>query len=229
MKKIIIPLLFCIPVSVFAQLDAIGTFNRYVTESWAGQYQRVGQYKVKGSPYLFGEAMAGKIKYQSQSGVWVKTEKILFDLNDQKVGPEVEGQIFQTDQIIDEFVIQFPSKYSNEEALFRNASFYGSKKGPAYLNVLEEGKAVHFLKAYRIKVAADPSNMMDKEARIFEQYVEYYLYDVQSKTLTKVKLNKKDINGALKATPALQTKAEAYGGSLSTEFEVMSLVLNLNE
>lgn len=227
MKKIIIPLLFCIPVSVFAQLDAIGTFNRYVTESWAGQYQRVGQYKVKGSPYLFGESMSGKIKYQG--GDFVKTDKILYDLNDQKVGPEVNGQIFKADQTIEAFVIQFPGKYSNEEALFKSAATYGAKKGPAYFNVLSEGSAVHLLKAYRIKVVADPSNMMDKEARIFEQFVEYYIYDVQAKSISKVKMNKKDVADALKATPALQTKLNAYTGVLSSELDLLSLVETLNQ
>lgn len=227
MKKLLVAFVFMLPVTLFAQLDAIGTFNRYVMESWAGQYQRVGNYKVKGSPFLFAESMSGEMKLQGD--VLAKVDKILYDLNSQKVGQDVKGEILESDKAVEEFTLHFPKQYGGETASFRNGSKYGNTKGLAYYNVLAEGKNVHFLKMYKVKTTPDPSNMMDKEARIFEQFVEYYIYDVKKASLTKVKLNKKDIASALKASPELKDKIDGFGLAVATESDAIGLtnVLNL--
>ncbi|HSC52630.1 MAG TPA: hypothetical protein VLC98_03365 [Phnomibacter sp.] len=227
MKKLVTLFLIVFPVSLFAQIDPVGAFNRYVVENWSGQFQRIGNYKVKGSPFLLGGAMPGEIKHQG--GVMVKNQKILYNLHEQIVGPDMNGAVFQADQVIEEFVLYFPAEYSGEKAHFVNASRYEAPKGTAaYVQVMSEGKAVSLLKGYRIKIVPDPTNMMDKEFRLFEQYTEYYLFDAASKTFTKVKISKKDFATALKATPALQDKVKSYSGNVETMQDARVLVDMLN-
>jgi hypothetical protein len=226
MKKHLILLLLISPLSLFAQVDPVGQFNRYVVENWAAQYQRVGQYRVKGSSFFLGEPIPGQFKYQG--GNFMKNDKILYDLNTQKVGPEVDGGIFETDQIIEEFTLVFPAKYGGGTATFKNGSKYG-KKAPPFVSVLVEGELVHLLSAFKIKLVADPSNMMDSQARMFEQYTEHYLYDVKNNVLTKIKLNKKDIASALKASPDLQKRVNSYQGDIVSEFSAIQIVEILNE
>lgn len=211
---------------MFAQVDPVGMFNRYVVENWAAQYQRVGQYRVKGSSFLLGEPIPGQFRYQG--GGLMKNDKILYDLNTQKVGPEVDGGIFETDQIIEEFTLIFPAKYGGGTAHFVNGAKYGNKKAHPYFSVLVEGASVQLLAAFKIKLVADPSNMMDSQARLFEQYTEYYIYDVKNNSLAKVKLNKKDIVAALKASPELQKSANEYMGDVVSESSAIQMVQTLN-
>ncbi len=212
---------------MFAQVDPVGMYNRYVVENWSGNYHRIGQYKVKGSPFLMGEPIPGQLKYQG--GAFTKNDKIMYNIYTQKVGPEVDGGIFETDQVIEEFTLIFPAKYGGGTAIFKNGSKYSTAKNVhPYFGVLSEGGPVQFLAAFKVRLVMDPSNMMDKELRLFEQYKEYYVYDVQHAVLTKVKLNKKDIIAALKASPELQKLANEYEGDVSSEASAIQMVQSLN-
>ncbi len=113
-----------ITVSLFAkaQTDAVGNFNKHVIEKWAEEYVRIGQYRVKGTPYLLGESFPGYITYMN--GGAVMDVKILYDIYYQKAGVDTEGKMMESDNEVKEFMIAFPEKFGGDKLLFRSSAFF---------------------------------------------------------------------------------------------------------
>lgn len=174
----------------FAQVDPVGQFNRHVVENWKGEYFRVSQYKVRGTPYLFGESFPGTLIFKG--GVKTNTN-ILYDLYNQKAGAEVKNNILESDLQLDEFSLALTPNLGGSTLIFKRTDAYGDKLINSYFNVLEDGERAAFLKIFKIKLVSDPTNMMDKDLKIFEQYFEYYIYNKSNKLLNKIKLKEKDI------------------------------------
>lgn len=191
MKRISTVFLFiCITLPTYAQIDPVGNFNRHVFEKWRGEYIRIGTYKVKGSPYLLGEAFPGVITYTD--GKTVRDEKILYDLYSQKAGIDIKNEIFERNVPIETFSINLPEYMGGQSLLFKNPIVDGKAEVKGYLNVLEEGKRVSIFKLFKIRLVVDPTNHMDKDVRVFEQYNEYLLYLPANKSLKNIKLRKRD-------------------------------------
>src|SRR5687767_15408519 len=85
-NKFVKLLVFCLFITGLtqAQTDAIGNFNKHVIEKWSNDYIRIGQYRVKGTPYLLGESYPGYITYMN--GGAVMDVKVLYDIYNQKAG-----------------------------------------------------------------------------------------------------------------------------------------------
>ncbi len=198
--------------NAFAQLDPIGQYNRYLTESWAGEYYRVGQYKVKGNPMFLGQAFLGTVK--TKTVVDSKMQNLLYDLQLQLVGPGVNGKIYETTDRVTAFELYRPHPYGGDTLRFVDGADYGLTKESQYLNLLCDAPGIQLLRAYKIKVVPDPTNLMDKDLRVFEIYFDTYLFLKTSKELVKVKNSKKDYSKAL----AGYKNFDVLTGSLNTNF-----------
>lgn len=188
--SVFLVLLFSAERSI-SQIDPVGNFNRHVFEKWTGEYIRIGGYRVKGSPFLLGEAFNGIITYKD--GKTVSNEKILYNLYSQKAGIDINKQIFERDIPLESFSINLPEHLGGEKLLFNNSYVYGRPELKGFLNVLEDGNRATLLKMFKIKLVTDPTNNLDKDRKVFEQYSEYYIYLKSSKTLHSIKTRKKDI------------------------------------
>jgi hypothetical protein len=211
----------------FGQADAIGAFNRFVVHNWAGQYVRIGNYKVKGSPFLLGESFPGKIRLMGSNVS--QPAKVLYNLYEQRAGPGTGDEILVTDKLVEEFTLELPEKYGGIQLSFKHCSMYAKPNLKCYFNVLAEGPSVVFLKAYRIRVVADPSNMMDKELKVFEQYYEYFLINYKgTKEVEQVKLKKKDFEKELSSIEGASAIFKSNQFEYATEDDFVKVVKALN-
>jgi hypothetical protein len=228
MRKVFLSfLLLTILNQVFAQVDPVGNFNRHIAANWVGEYIRISQYRVKGTPYLLGESFAGVITYKS--GKASANNKILYDLYNQKAGIDMNNEIYVADDPIDQFIIDLPEKFGGQKLLFKNANHYGNTEVKGYLNVLQDGSKVTFLKAYKIKLVADPTNTLVKDVKVFEQYYEYYLYNKSSQQLQKIKLKEKDVIKELDDAEFVKNyKASNGTADLSKEAGLIQLIKYYN-
>ena len=225
MKYFLICLLFLFFKSN-AQVDPLGTYNRYVVENWAGEYVRIGPYQVKGSPYLFGESFPGSILYKG--GKSVANTKILYDVYSQKAGIAVDNKIFEAEDAVEAFVISLSDKLGANRLLFKNSYIYGKPEMKSYLNVLEDGEKVAFLKQFKSKLLPDPTNTMAKDKKIFDQYYEYYIYLKQNKELYKIKLKEKDIMKRFGNDEQIKNYLSQNVVDFSKENEVISFLNKYN-
>lgn len=210
----------------FSQLDQIGSYNRYIIEKWDGQFYRVGPFKVKGSPFLFGKPYPGRIGYDGHA--LSKNETILYDVYEQKVGPDMNGKIFEADKEVTEFELFDQHDEYADTLRFVNGSMVGSKGKTQYYQLLGGGDKVAFLKSYRLRVVADPSNMMDKDMKIFEMYDEHFIYSKED-GLKKVRMSEKDIMKALAKFPEAAKLSKGFGTSFNSEKSIGQFIAALSK
>lgn len=212
--------------SSFAQVDPVGDFNKHIAENWKSEYIRIGQFRVKGSPYLLGESFDGTITYKG--GKVVSDKKVLYDLYNQKAGIEVNKEVFEADAPIESFFITLPEKFGGKKLSFKNSYLYGSSDVKGYLNVLEDGEKLSFFKVYKTRLIPDASNYIIKDLKVFEQYFDYYIYNKSTKTLSAVKLRKKDIAKELNDEEFLKSYIKNNNADLSNEVIVTNLIRSYN-
>lgn len=211
--------------TAISQTDAIGDFNKHVIEKWSEDFIRISQYKVKGSPYLLGESFDGALVVKS--GIVASNQKILYDLYNQKVGVEINKEFIKPDGEVLSFFIQLPEKFGNEKLEFINSSTLKNVSFNGYLNILETGSKLIFLRQYKTRVIADPANMYSKDFRIFEQYYDYYLYNNATNSLEKIRPKQKDVISALNGMPA-SVFALANSYNFSTVNSIREFVKKVN-
>lgn len=224
-KNMLFALVVLTTNSAFAQVDPVGSFNKHIVEQWTGDYIRVGNYKVKGSPYFLGEPFPGTLTYTD--GKSAKSQQVLYDLHNQKVGFKQGNDALEALNAVESFSITLPDKYGNKNMLFRNGATYGDKDN-VYYNVLEDGDKFAFLKQYKTKLVADSRNTLDKDAKMFEQVYDYFIYNKGTKTLHKIKLREKDLLKELDAEPAAKDYVAKNVASLSTEHDFITVINTVN-
>lgn len=218
-------LLFSSSITSFSQTNSVGEFNKFIAQNWAGDYVRIGQYKVKGTPYLLGESFPGTITYR---GGTKADAKILYDLYTQKAGEDVRNTIAEATQPVEQFTILLPEKFGEEKLLFQSSDMFGNESLKVYFNVLEDGSKASLLKVFKIKLVSDPVNMMDKEQKLFEQYYEYYLYNKTTKELAKIKLKAKDFSKQLGDDNFVKTFIDNGDLDVSNEKHAIKLIKGYN-
>jgi hypothetical protein len=208
-----------------AQIDPVGAFNRHVFERWSGEYIRVSQYKVKGSPFFLGESFPGTIVFKN--GKVSSGQSILYNLYEQKAGIDRANQLFELSDTIAQFTIILPEKFGGQQMNFKNGATLFGEKG--FLHVLVEGAKLSLFKKYNIRLTADPSNSMDKDAKVFDQYYEYHLYNHATGQFRKVKLKEKEITKEVANDAWVKAYAAQHKGEPFDELYVVKLIQEFNE
>ena len=210
----------------WAQPDPIGAFNKHIVENWGGDYTRIGPYHVKGSPYFLGQSFLGVAEYRG--GKKDSRSKILYNLYNQKAGIEVNKELFETDSLLEKFELLLPETLGDKSLHFKNGMYYGLPKTNGYFNVLVEGDKVSFLKQYKTRLIADPTNTLSRDDKVFEQYFEYYVYNNASKVLHKIKLRQKDILKELADDPMAKNYIVKNDIDVSKEGDAIQLINKYN-
>lgn len=216
-----------IATTAISQPNTLGEFNKFIAQNWSGEYYRLGQYKVKGTPFFLGQSFEGTMV--NKDGTKNKA-KILYDLHNQEAGLDGGSKILESNHgAPTEFTLVIPSDLSKETLVFKHADAFPKAGGKRYFNVLEDGAKFALLKEFKIRTVPDPSNMLDKELRLFEQYFEYYLYNKTSGQLTKIKLREKDVKKAIGDDKFMKEYTATVKTNFSKESDVANLVAAINK
>jgi hypothetical protein len=224
--KFILASLLFVPNLAFAQVDPVGDFNKHVVGYWKGDFVRLFQYRVKGSPYLLGESFPGSITYKG--GRTVNDGKVLYDIYNQQAGVDVNNQILELEIPVESFSLSVPEKFGGKTYLFKNPYVFGKPEMKGYLNVVEDGKKLALLKVYKTRLSPDPGDMMNKDIKIFEQYFEFYIYNKATQNLSAIKLRKKDISKEIGDEAFLKDYLSSNNNDLSNEANVIQLIKSFN-
>ncbi|HUS00113.1 MAG TPA: hypothetical protein VMY77_00215 [Chitinophagaceae bacterium] len=202
--------------------DPLNAYNKNIVANWNGEYQRIGPYKVKGSPYLFGEAYPGYINYKD--GRTSIDKMVYFDVYNYKVGIIEKNNRYEPIDPIEDFSISLPQQYGGKELKFKNAKAFGTSVPKGFFNILEDGKKLTLLKYFKVNLMIDQGNEMNKDARVFEQVYDYYIYNKTSNELQKLKLKEKDIAKVLDNKKFMDEVIHARKIDLTYEGSVISAV-----
>lgn len=213
---------------VFAQSDPLGDFNRHVLANWNGNYHRISQYRVKGTPFLYGESFPGTIDYKG--GKTVKGINILYDLFTQTTGIDLRNnsEIFAAEQGVERFTVNLTDKHGGKTLVFVNADGF-TKDYKGYYNLLADGEKVALLKAFKLKLDPDPTNQMAKDIRVAEQYSEYFIYNKATREMQKVKLKEKDFLKELNASGEAKGFIKAKNLNIAEEAHSIQFITAYNK
>lgn len=179
--------------------DPAAAYLRVMLEKGAeGTYQQIGNFKVIGTSYLFGEKLKG--------GIFTKTEKsehveLGYNTYNQSVDVNLNGiqSITKKATEVDSFII-----YSNNSDFIKNDLFFYSselvspKAKDGFYQMVSTGSKFNLYKGYTAALDIVSTNYIQSDLRQFTLEYNFYYTDNNSKEFKKLKLSKKKIVDDLK-------------------------------
>ena len=158
-----------------------------------GTYQQIGNFKVIGTSYLFGEKLKG--------GIFTKTEKsehveLGYNTYNQSVDVNLNGvqSITKKAAEVDSFIIYTNnSDYIKNDLLFYSSALVSSKAKDGFYQVISIGNKFNLYKGYAAALDIVSTNYIQSDLRQFTLEYNFYYSDNTTKEFKKIKLSKKKI------------------------------------
>lgn len=168
--------------------DAAQAYNRLVIEKNNGTYMRINNYKVVGTPYLFGEKNNGDLYAKGENAKNILISYNTFN-NEVAFYPIVNSNnsLIKDAEQVDSFVL----KPNGSSGLVENAKFISSEalgaNDKSFYLLMHEGQNFNLYKKYKSTLGIVSTNYVQSELRQFDLSYEYYYMDNNSKKLKKLK------------------------------------------
>jgi hypothetical protein len=176
--------------------DAAQAYNRLLIEKNNGTYMRINNYKVIGTPYLFGEKNNGDLyaKGENAQNIIISYNSYNNEVAFYPIGNSANALIKDAEQV-DSFVLK-PNGSAGivENAKFISSEALGAKDKTFYL-LMYEGPDFNLYKKYKSSLGIVSTNYVQSELRQFDLTYEYYYMNNKTKQLKKLKPSN---NAALK-------------------------------
>jgi hypothetical protein len=189
--------MLCSSISANAQflsyLDPAAAYNRIILDQndRGSTYDMIGQYKVIGTPNLYGESWGDVFASDNNS-----SKKIKFRYNTYSQTIEImvneKGQFLKKKmEDIDSFTILATNEsYVKSNLLFVRGTILDDTKNN-FMQIVSIGKNMNLYKAYFTKLGIVSTNYVQSELRQYDLLHEYYYSCPSSFSgLKKIKLNK---------------------------------------
>ncbi len=190
----------------------------------SGSYIVIGNFKVKGTPYLFGGKKKGDIYANKEFGSDVVlsyntyNQDIEFDMNGNKGLTKNVGEV-------DSFVLKPDGSNYLTDLFFINAALTGSEE-KCFFQVLSEGSKYNLYKKYSSRLEILSTNYVQSELRQFALMSEYYYLDKTTGKVKKLKQSKKAIVNEFKSTNDITSAISNFNIGVDTE-NVMKTIFDL--
>ena len=181
--------------------DPAAAYQRVLLEKGdGGTYQQIGNFKVTGSPYLYGEKLKGAVYAGKESGSNISLSYNTYKQELDIYQNESSFAIIKPATEIDSFIIIKPSdsKYMRENLQFYSSRLLDPSMKACFFQLVASGNKLKLLKAYVSNLDYVSTNYIQSELRQFSLDYQYYFYDANTQKLIKLKLNKKKIVDAFK-------------------------------
>jgi len=181
-------------------LDPASAFLRiYLEKGSEGTYQQIGNFKVIGTSYLFGEKLKG--------GIYTKTEKsehveMGYNTYNQSVDVNLNGvqSITKKAAEVDSFVIYANnSEFIKNDLLFYSSALVSPKAKDGFYQVISAGSKYNLYKGYTAALDIVSTNYIQSDLRQFTLEYNFYYTDNSTKDFKKIKLSKKKIVDEMKS------------------------------
>jgi hypothetical protein len=161
----------------------------------SGTLVQVGNFKVKGSPFLYGQRHAGDVFSEKEKAwnIYISYNTYNQELEFYSTSNPDQPLVKEAGEL-DSFIIHKDVKAGIEKELkFVYGSLIGSNDKSYYQEVCGGDKIV-FYKKYKSEIGIVPDNIAQPDLRQFELDYDYYYYNKNTKKLKKLKQNPEMIN-----------------------------------
>lgn len=169
-------------------VDAALNYNKLLIEKSENNFIRIGPYRVKGTPYLFGDNQAGVIYSKKQT-----LNNVLFSYNVHlnRIELTIQGSsqfVVLENADIDSFTLTAASSQGKHatDMYFINAKNINPKE-KEYLQVLFKGNNFSLYKKYTCVLAIVSTNYVEADLRQFNYGSTYYYQVKNEDKLIKIK------------------------------------------
>lgn len=165
----------------------------FLEKGTEGTYQQIGNFKVIGTSYLFGEKLKG--------GIFTKNEKsehveLGYNTYNQSVDVNLNGvqSITKKASEVDSFVIYSNnSEFIKNDLLFYSSSLVSPKAKDGFYQLISTGNKFNLYKGYTSALDIVSTNYIQSDLRQFTLEFNFYFTNNATKELKKIKLSKKKI------------------------------------
>ena len=174
--------------------------NRLLREQLGeGTYIVIGNYKVKGSPYLFGGRHNSDLFSQKEKAYNIDIRYNTYNQEVEFYSTANANPLVKLAGEVDSFTIkQDIANGITSDMRFIYGSLIGSSEKAYFLEV-ETGTRYTLYKRYKADIDYVSENYVQSELRQFELESDYFYYDAETKTLKKLKMNLNSINKEFKS------------------------------
>ncbi len=181
---------------------------------------------VDGSPYLFNDYSEGFVKLRS--GQTFQSVKVRFEVMNNELQYMQDGKEMVLPEVDSAAYVALGENGTKTSTVLKSGypAVDGHSTGSLY-ELLASGPKVHLLKFHRCYVTSQ-KRMGVPDKKEFVKDADLYIYVPATGSMKKVKLNKKDIEEALKDVPEAAKTAEEQKTNFKKEISVRSYIATLN-
>ena len=174
--------------------------NRLLREQLGdGTYIVIGNYKVKGSPYLFGGRHNSDLFSQKEKAYNIDIRYNTYNQEVEFYSTANSNALVKVVGEVDSFIIkQDVANGITSDMRFIYGPLIGSSEKAYFLQV-ETGTRYTLYKRYKADIDYVSENYVQSELRQFELETDYFYYDAETKNLKKLKMNMHSINKEFKS------------------------------
>src|SRR5690606_4454233 len=173
-----------------AYVDPAQAYNRLLIEKSDDSYMRIKNYKVIGSPYLFGQKIKGDLFAKAETATNIELSYNTYNNEVEFYSKSNSSQpLIKEVQQVDSFTIyKYPAAGVNENLYFINGRFLYDD-GKSFYQVIYKGQHYDLYKKYSGELAVVSTNYIQSELRQFDLGYNYYYLDHKNKKLNKLKVS----------------------------------------
>lgn len=201
-------------------------YNLLDRQNNADKYYVISNYKVVGSPYLFGGNQTGNIYSSSEKGIEIKLsyntylQNIEFSSGWQTLTKDISD--------LDSFELNKDGNNIIENMVFINPKFINSVD-KNFFQVITKGGQFNLYKKYSGSLDIVSTNYVQSNLRQFVMVVDYFYLNIKDGSLKKLKVNKKALAKEFSSKTEVSTFLETANLTSNTENALKSLFVFLNE
>lgn len=207
--------------------DPAQMYNRLLLEK-PDMITRVGNFKVQGTPYLYGGKLAGTVYAKSTTPT---STFIGYDTYNQvlQYATTAEGDYITPTEVIDSFIVKQNAQVqlTNDTKFISSSIIGGQDKG--YYQVVFDGPKYVLYKYYKSALGIVSTNYVQSDLRQFDLNYEYYYRDVSQNKIKKIKANTGAIKKEFKNIPAAADAATNDDFSYTPEAALIKVFTVVNQ
>jgi len=172
-------------------IDPAQAYNRLVLEKNGGTFRVIDNYKVTGSPYLYGDMYNGVVSEGKAKGENLSFKYNVYDQTLEILTTAQGKYLIKTAEEIDSFYF----KGSPESVIVSDLKFISSKKldaeaKPMFMHPMVIGKKYNLYKSYMVTLGNVSHAYLNSDQRQFDLNADYYYTSTELKALHKVRMTK---------------------------------------
>lgn len=194
-----------------AYSDAAQAYNKLLIEKSNNSYTRIDNYKVVGSPYLFGGKNRGNLFARKEFAYDINLSYNTYNNEIEFYSSSNPSKSLIKDfEMVDSFIL----KQNLNSGINENIKFVSSKilnaKEKGFYQIMYVGEDFDLYKKYNSTLGIVTTNYIQSELRQFDLSYEYYYLNKSTKELKKIKLTrsglKKEFKSIKDISPVLDNK-----------------------